>query len=324
MRWILILWMFLSVSSCATTKDFSLKRQLESNNCNQENSYNYVADDIPKPLYTLKLDTVLTSRLNQRDLNIANAMGILDLLTRYLYKIKEVQETHTLQSQIDLIAIRQELNSKIDLASLEISSVAAELDCEEERISQVASYLKENEMKRETRLTVGSIILGSLTAVVTGALITSKDKSSAADYIGIGVGLTDAAIGAMILTNKRKIEFKHPRNVLREIWLATETSSVYPPSIWYYLNYKNPGINNGVSLREQLIEKWKAFGQVRTFNKSKSKGIEIYFSDGGNYSTDQLENRANMYDQIESSIKLMKQDLRYLSLSIENLYTYNR
>ena len=302
--------------SCTTTQHSVLQTELTSN-CNQENSYNYSKSDIPKPLYEIEIDTVLSSRLKEKDLNVANAIGLTSILSEYIHKKKNLQQAPSIQNQLDLISLKQKINSRMDLASLEISSVAAELDCEEERITQIASFLKEKEMKTETRLTVGSIILGSLTAIVTGALVISNDESKTAEYIGVGVGIADAALGVMILTNHRKIELKHPRNVLREIWLATETSTVYPPSIWYYLNYSNPQKGES-SLREQLILNWKNYEQVSD-TKSKNNALDIYFSDGGIYSTDQLENRANMYDQIESTIKLMKQDLRNLGQSIEKL-----
>ena len=306
------------LSSCVTIRNPSLTAHIDKSNCNQENSYTYTKNTIPKPVFELSVDTTLTSRFRHKDINVANAIGILDLLPDYIGKLNQVQQNNSLQNQIDLINIRQKINNRIDLASLEISSVAAELDCEEERINQIASVLKEKEMKTETKLTVGSIILGSLTAVVTGVLVSTHDESDAGDIIGVGVGVASTLLGVMILTNQRKIELTHSRNVLREIWQATETSTVYPPSIWYYLNY--PNTKGGISLREQLIENWKNFGQVSSSKtKSKNSSIDIYFSAGGEYTTEQLENRANMYDQIESTIKLMKQDLRNLTLNISTL-----
>ncbi|MCO6497663.1 MAG: hypothetical protein J5I50_08380 [Chitinophagaceae bacterium] len=320
MKNFILITILISVSSCATMQKSSLVAHLNKSNCNQENTYNYSIDDIPKPIHELRIDTTLTSHFNTKDINLANAIGVLDLLSSYINKINEVKETHSLQSQIEVIKIRQEINNKIDLASLEISSVSAELDCEEERINQIVSYMKENEMKKETRLTVGSIILGSLTAIATGVLVSSNNESKTSDYIGIGTGLADAVIGVLILTNKQKIKFNHPRNVLKEIWFATETSSVYPPSIWYYLNYKNPNNKDEISLREQLVDNWKTFGQVASLkSKSGNNTVEIYFDAGGKYTSDQLENRANMYDQLESIIKLMKQDLRNLTLSVNKM-----
>lgn len=310
----------LLLSSCATTHNTTLLDHIQKSNCNQENTYRYSKNDIPKPLYEYQIDTVLTSRFEFKDLNVAHAIGILDLLSGYVNKIAEVKENNSLQNQIDLIKIRQDINHRIDLASLEISSVTAELDCEEERLDQIASYLSDKEKKTETHLTVGSIILGSLSAIVTGILVSGNDESNASDMIGVGVGVADAAIGILILTSHRKIELNHHRNVLREIWTATETSTVYPPSIWYYLNYHNPNNKEDISLREQLINNWKNFGQVSSSKKdSTNNPADIYFGDGGKYTTDQLENRANMYDQIESAIKLMKQDLRNLTLSISSL-----
>lgn len=309
---------FVSCSASRNTKTFLTN--IQKSTCNQENTYHYEKNDIPKPLYGITIDSSLVRQFNFRDLNIANAIGVLDLLSEYVQTKQKEQKDNSLQNQINSLKVSQELNHRIDLASLEISSVTAELDCEEERLNQIASFLSEKEKRRETHLTVGSIILGSLSAIVTGVLISNKDQSNAADMIGVGVGVADATLGIMMLTGgNQKIEIEHKRNVLKEIWYATETSTIYPPSIWYYLNYHNPG-QNDISLREQLIKNWMDFGQIKdTRGKQKHTGIEIYFGESGNYTVDELENRANMYDQIESVIKLMKQDLRNLTLSVGKL-----
>ncbi len=270
-------------------------------------------------LYEHQIDSSLLAYFNFKDLNVAKAIGVLDLLSDYVHKKQKEEKDNSLQNQINFIKIRQELNHHIDLASLEISSVTAELDCEEERLNQIASFLSEKEKRKESHLTVGSIILGSLSAIVTGVLVSKKDESDASDVIGVGVGVADAVLGVLILTSNRKINLEHKRNVFKEIWFASETSSIYPPSIWYYLNYSNPD-KGEISLREQLINNWMDFGQIEdTRGKRKSSNLEIYFGEGGKYTIDELENRANMYDQIESVIKLMKQDLRNLTLSIGKL-----
>jgi len=316
---ILLLFIF---ASCASSKQASFLRNVQKSSCNQENSYKYTKADIPRPLYQITIDSAIASHFNYKDLNIANAIGVLDLLTDYVKEKALISKDSSLQNQIDMIHIGQELNHRIDLASLEISSVSAELDCEEERIDQIAGYLSEKEKKKETNLTVGSIILGSLSAITTGVLVAKKDESNFSDYMGVGVGVADATFGILMLTSNRKITLEHKRNVLREIWFGSDTSTVYPPSIWYYLNTANPA-KNEISLRQQLINNWMNFGQVKDIRgrkKNKAPNIEIYFGEGGKYTIDELENRANMYDQIESMIKLMKQDLRNLSLSIGKLH----
>lgn len=47
--------------------------------------------------------------------------------------------------------------------------------------------------------------------------------------------------------------------------------------------------------------------------------MELYFGEGGKYSAEQLSTRADMLDQLESHINLMKQDLRKLSIEIEQI-----
>ncbi len=309
--------LFIVLISCSATKNTAFINNIQKSTCNQENSYSYTKSNIPIPLHELEIDSLLFKHFNERDLNVANAISVLGLLEDYIQKMDGIKDVASLNDKIELIQIRQELNDRIDLASLEISAVTAELDCEEERLSQIASYLSDKEKQKEKRLTVTSIILGSLSAIVTGILITKSDRGNTADLIGVGVGVADAALGVLLLTSNRKINLEHKRNVLRELWLGTETSTSYPPSIWYYLNY-NP-VAGTISLRERLINNWNSFGQIREMKNNPDEDLEIYFGDGGKYTIDELENRANMYDQIESQIKLMKQDLRNLKESIISL-----
>lgn len=73
------------------------------------------------------------------------------------------------------------------------------------------------------------------------------------------------------------------------------------------------------SLREGLIENWKDVEQLDNRSKRKKQDlIALYFGDGGTYNADQLENRANMYDQLESIIKLMKLNLKSLRSQVQS------
>ncbi|MCK9481246.1 MAG: hypothetical protein M0R38_05725 [Bacteroidia bacterium] len=316
-RIFIILLHVLLLSSCVTINNKNLQTQLNRSNCNQQNTYHYTLNDIPKPIHEIKIDTALSARLTFNSLNIANAIGITDMLTDYIHKIKEYKITPTVENRLDLLEIYQKVNQRIDFASLEISAVSSEIDCEEERANQIAAFIKSKEKETETRLTVGAIVVGALGAVAAGVISLSGDGP---DYIGIGTGLTEATLGVLLLLNERKVVFHHKRNILRDIWNDNKTSTICPPSIWYYLNYHNPNIPNHKSLRTQIIESWMSFEQVKQLSKkAKANSLDIYFGEGGKYTADQLENRANMYDQIESVIKLMKQDLKDLVLEMEKL-----
>lgn len=308
------------LASCSGSKHASLNKQLIESNCNQQNVYSYTRNDLPKPIYKIELDTALPVRFSFKSLNVANAIGILGHLTEYVNIQKEFKKNPTPEKRLDIIELSQKINQRINISSLEISAVVSEIDCEDERAGQIADYLNSKENEAESKLTVGAIIVGAAGAVTAGILLANDNNSNAPEFIGIGTGLTEATLGLMILLNKRKVEFYHTRNALREIWRGQDTSTVFPPSLWYYLNYFNPNIPNQPSLRYQIIECWMKFGQIAAVkSKKKKKLINIYFEDAGKYTAEQLNNRANMLDQLEAHISLMKQDLKGLALELENL-----
>jgi len=248
---------------------------------------------------------------------MANAIGVLDWISQYIKLQHEVSRRPNVENRLAVMEIKQRIDHRINLSSLEVSAVSSELDCEEERTSQVANYLKGKESNFETKLTVGAIVVGAVGAVSTGVLI--KDDKTA-DYVGLATGVTEATFGMMMLFNKRTTDFYHERNTLKEIWEGHETSSSFPPSVWYYLKYYDPKEGKKSSVRNQIITKWMTFGQINEQeSEEKEELIDLYFGKGGRYSTDQLDNRADMYDQLESHINLMKQDLKALSVELDAL-----
>lgn len=307
--------------SCSGIKNTALRAQLEKSNCNQQNVYTYTAAEIPQPIREADIDTALTARFSFKSLNMAHAIGVLELLKHYVAEQKTYRAQPTPANRLLLLELSQKIANRINIASLEVSAVSSEMDCEEERASQIANYLSGKQDELESKLTVGAIVVGAAGAISTGALLNSGNSG---DYIGVGTGVAEATLGLLILLNKSGTEFHHKRNALREIWQGQTTSSIFPPPVWYYLNYKNSGKEGSASLRELLIEKWISFGQVDDKQSKKQiKQTRLYFGDGGKYSAGQLNNRADMYDQLESNINLMKQDLKGLFSELERLNETN-
>lgn len=167
---------------------------------------------------------------------------------------------------------------------------------------------------------IGSIIVGAAGAVVTEVISNNSSNEKITTGLTIGISLTEATLGALMLINKRKIEFYHNDNALTDIWKNSDVSNYFPSSIWYYLTYENPN-NNEKSLAKLLVDKWMLFGQISSEKEnSNNKKIEVYFGKGGQYRADDLQNRADMLDQTEAFVTLMKQDLKILAYEIEKLY----
>ena len=307
----------LVMSACSSYKTATFESYLLKSNCNQQNAYVYDSVDVPQPFQTLEMDSFLIDNFTYKSLNVAHAIGVLPLLKDY-GRLNELYQLHkSTQNQVNLIEISQLISQKINYASLQISAVASEMDCEEERTSQIANYLKNLDDDKESKLTATSIVVGASGAILTGIY----SKQDAGGYIGVTTGIIEAGLGVLILINTRKIEFQHPRNALRDIWEGNYVSSSFPASIWYYLSHHNPAVPEEKALRAQIIEKWIDFGQISTSDSKKNKRkLEMFFNNGGKYSAEQLSNRADMYDQVESNINLMKQDLKSLSEETNNLF----
>jgi len=313
--WLLSIGIVSLAAGCATIKDVNIRQQIMGSNCNQQNVYNYTEEDLPQPLHMLAIEKYLSTQLSYGNLNMANAIGILPDLTRYI-DLKRDLDTADLAKRLTILELKQRIDHKINMASLEVSAVASEMDCEEERTSQVANYLKGSENETESKLTIAAIVVGATGAITTGGVI---ENEAASNTVGIATGITEASLGLLMLFNNRKIDFYHQRNALREVWQGNPVSSNFPPFVWYYLNYTDP--DKGISsVRREIIDKWKNFGQISEREDEEGHVLTpIYFGDGGKYTTEELVNRADMYDQLESHITLMKQGLKALSLALERL-----
>lgn len=302
------------LGSCASYHNSAFTSQLKHSNCNQQNVYSYKESELPPPLHQLSIDSLLQNKISKKSLNIANAIGILDPLTHYA-RTKQMINSASMEHKLDMVSLRLDIFQKINNASLIVSAVSSEMDCEEERTSQIANFLEGKQSNLESKLTISAIVIGAAGAIATGGTINNQKVSNS---IGIGTGITEATLGLLMLFNKRKIGFYHERNALEDVWLGSTTSSNFPPFIWYYLNYADPSDSTGKSVRLQIIEKWKNFGQINEDDDEQTLE-KLYFGKGGKYNADQLNNRADMYDQLESHINLLKQELMALSLEINKL-----
>lgn len=309
------------LAACSSNREITprgskLRHYVDNSNCLSQKT-NYAELPFPKPLDSLKLDSCLWSNFSLNSLHAANAINLLGLLDEYVHLIDNINAQEDLTIRVRRLELASEILQKIDLASLEISSMASELDCEEERITQIADYLSNKEQDKETKLTVAAIVVGALGTVSSVSALIKDDASNVWEYVGAASGISELALGGLILWNKKSIKLSHERNALRDIWEEKKTSDIFPPAIWYYIQYASSPMG---SLRSQILDRWLSFKQIDLEDSKNSKKlIALYFGNGGFYTTEQLYNRASMYDQLESGIKLIKQDLMILAIEFEKL-----
>lgn len=281
--------------------------RLSDTYCSPTIQYSYDSTQLPRPgiLPISQADTSLTNRYSQHDLFLANAVGILPLL-RDLTRLEKSKKP---DDRLESIQKRQQILNRLMLASTQIAGLAAELDCEGERADQIATYLDQRDTKRIRRLTILSVVLGAATTVAT-ALIHADEANK---VVGVGGGVLSAGFGGLAaFSSNRSVDFRHERNLLTDIWNQPRQSSIYPPIVWYVLNEKLFSNLGDHAISYNIRQRWQNY----VLNDVPATQQELYFGKGGKYQADDLHNRANMLNQLQSSVRSIDQDLQSLVLAL--------
>lgn len=306
-----------ALTGCATLRDDPVVQRALTNACTRGDLLAAEAPPVA-PFDPEAVPALLQARFSTPSLMVAHALGLTGELERFV-RLCGDSATPDVEHRLERLEAAAGLQRRLMSASLAVAAAAAEMDCEEERADQVATYLAGLEARAETRLTVAAIAIGSAGGIVSGVLLTEGRDDNAVDAIGVATGIAEIGLGAAILLNKRKVRFMHPRNALREVWEGPARSALLPPAVWAYLNQRPA---DGPSLRERLVDSWTSLGQVEGASGHRRRqdgAADIYFGDGGRYTSEQLSNRANMHDQLESYINLMQRDILRLAQEIEAL-----
>jgi len=261
---------------------------------------------IPQSLLT---DSLLIKKYSISTIQVANATGILPALSELTQLKKQNTITPSTETEIKIIAKKQEIANRLIVCRTEIAGIAAELDCEGERADQLSAYMSKKESKKVNKLTVASITLGAFTAIA--AILIKPQKTS--DGVAITGGLGSAGLGLASLSSSRKTEYMHPRNLLTDIWYEPVSSTYYPTTIWYLLNHKEFSNNKQYSICHNIQNRWKEYNQLGDIDSKKTKKqIDLLFGNGGVYTSELLATRANMLNQLQASIKLLDQEIQQL------------
>src|ERR1700751_362718 len=322
--------LFSFLSSCVSLKPNLRVSQL--NYCAPPSPYIYDSTYIPLTDITpiLQDDNLLLKNFSYQDLLLANASGSLFLLRDlvHLQENKNIDE----DSLVYILVKKQQIFNRLLLASTEVASLAAELDCESERSKQLANYLDQINDTRIQRFTILSVVTGAATEIGTSV---SKNYGSQVT-IGIGGSIISAVFGGLaVFSSKHGIEFKHNRNLLADIWYNPKTSSNYPPFIWSVLNSKEFNTDGSNSTINSLKDRWIEEGLIDTANNKSRKTFigkfmvkeglldstnnkkqELFFGTGGKYRANDLHTRTSMLNQLKAEIRSINQNLQAFMLKL--------
>lgn len=301
------------LTSCVSKKNQTIRQNiltLKDSYCKAPFKYNYT-NKIPS--YNsdsiLAANTELRGLFSDQSILILNALDTLD----EVHKIIELKKDSSIASQVKVLQLKGKINSKITIALTELDAVAAEFDCEGERVAQIGNYVDNLNDSRNNKLILYSIVAGAA-ASIAGGIVKDEGWSSAIDISGGALG---AGFGLATLNPRgKKVEFIHQRNLLRDIWREKLESPNFPPFIWYMYTEKKFSNKESHSIIQNMKERWLHY----QFDDNKLKADQsVIFSDGGFYRADDLHNRAAMLNQMQSATRTINQNINYLLLDLDRL-----
>lgn len=313
MKNVCFLFILVFLSSCVTQKNKTIQQNiltLKDSYCKAPLQYNY-SQKIPS--YNSDSIIAANQKLKQyfsdQSILILNALESIDEAE----KIIELKKDSTLQSQLRVVQLKTKINSKISIALTELDAVAAEFDCEGERVAQMANYVDNINSNRNNKLILFSIITGAVTSVAGGVI---KDNG-VENAVNIGGGLLGAGLGLATFNPKgKKVEFIHERNLLRDIWDQKLQSRNFPPFIWYMYTEKKFTGNRQHSIIQNMKQRWI---QYQFDSNENDANQSVNFGNGGLYRSSDLHNRASMLNQMQSATRTINQNINYLLLDLDKV-----
>ena len=253
--------------------------------------------------------------LSSESRQIAEIIGVVDLV-REMRALEAQGEQQRDGARQRLIEVRQHLSDRLMMIFFEVSSVVNRVDCEVIRANHVANALYELRDQRARRYEITAIIGDALIGVVGGAftIALQQTASGIADLVG-GTFATGFGLAAGLTGGEH--EFFHPEktNLLRELWEAPQTPTVFPVTVWRFLNWPLSGEAEYRTRREELIAEWRNDGLIGEPGK-RDRRATLVFGTGGTYEIDDLYARAQMLEVVKTSLSVMGQYLYHLSQEV--------
>jgi hypothetical protein len=269
-----------------------------------------VVPSLPAEALRAAAERLAAQGFSRAAIEMADVIGATEPLLRLA--VPEAERPGAVAAELRSLRLRQAVVDRVMLAMLEVSGTLAAIDCEGERGDQLRVRLQGIENRRARRLGLASIMVGALTAALSGGLSVAG-AGVAADAAGIVGGAAEASVGASLLFGSASGELRTQRNLLRDVWERPALSDLFPPSVWRFLTRRPDGGGDRATVAEVVVAEWRAAELLGRGDPGVERArAALLFGAGGTYTVEELEARDAMLDLLEASVALMSRDLRLL------------
>jgi len=237
----------------------------------------------------------------------AHAFDVLPLLIQ-MPTLERALAEHKEGAKEALQDVRLQIVERILLASFQANGTNAEIICEAARAEHLADSLQRQNEGRARLLTIVAVVTGGVAGLVGGGLAVAE-HAVAAGWAAIVGGSLATTFASAALFQDQQYTFRHPRNLLREIWEGPPNPALFPDVIWRFLN-RPLEEDPSTTLRTVIIARWRHDDRLGAPGSVLEKRrIALMFGDGGDYTEGDLRTRAQMLNLLESQVSLTSQYL---------------
>lgn len=228
---------------------------------------------------------------------------------------------------MDELSIRQQILETVQVCTLEVDSVIAEIANEQSEISSIRTVLQDRRDRKVNHLTTVALLVGSglgVGASATQFTTLSNTTQNVGNAVAVGSGA--ATIVLSILSSRAqngpKGTVESTPNMLAPLLGETGVlHASYPPIVLAYLHSVPAGEDPGRGTRlQQLMKLWNDDGRLLAGSSTdRDQKLAVLTTSGNSavrVSIGDLTDRIAMLGDVRGRVSLMKRDLAHLVLFV--------
>lgn len=253
-------------------------------------------------------------RLSPAALQVARIIGVEPSLAR-LSSLAPAGEPGAAGISLEELSLHQQITEAVIVASLDVDSVADQIDNERAQIVELQSILLARRQRALGATNFATLALSTGLGAVSGVLQFSDTTKGA----GNGIGFAAGGLSTLLAFHSLRQQHSEGRpawvlpNMLAPFFSETQEQSLYPPDTWAYLNSAPEGATSRLSRRERLLAQWRRAGRFPPLGSAQSNPkIELLTGTDAadkKLSMDLLSQRAAMLADVRDEVSAMKRVL---------------
>lgn len=147
------------------------------------------------------------------------------------------------------------------------------------------------------RLTLISIVVGGVVSIVSGGIGLAGESSTASNAADVAGGVFTSIFGGTALFIHSEHDFRHQRNLLKDVWEDPNESTIFSPSVWRFLHTRHK--DGADTPSKEVVNAWRQEGRLGELGSAdENRRVPLFFGQGGSYTSADLRARASMLETL--------------------------